>query len=117
MYSVMYSVIHYKVIQFSRPKNFEIEKLKLSFQQVFKKVWKVLFCVLSLPEKLWYETLVNDPDEKFIKELDNRLEKTKNLSGQTADCVLILGDGSPLLLLLLFNKLTGYNKCYLSTKR
>ena len=33
--------------------------------------------------------LVNDPAEKFIKELDNRLEKTKNLSGQTADCVLI----------------------------
>ena len=33
--------------------------------------------------------LVNDPAEKFIKEPDNRLEKTKNLSGQTADCVLI----------------------------
>ena len=30
MYSVMYSVIHYKVTQFSRPENFEIEKLKLS---------------------------------------------------------------------------------------
>ena len=111
----MYSVIHYKVTQFSRPENFEIEKLKLLAS--LQKGLKGSFCVLSLPEKLWYETLVNDPDEKFIKELDNRLEKTKNLSGQTADCVLILGDGSPLLLLLLFNKLTGYNKCYLSTKR